>query len=82
MLLEMLRLKEDVEEVYGPGMFEKHIFRDISSYLGISKMGLSNKENENMQKQGTVVNKSLDKRSFADVVLRNGKKEDLSKKES
>lgn len=35
-LSNLLLMKGDVEEVYDKGVFEQHIFKDISDYLGLS----------------------------------------------
>lgn len=68
-IIELLLLREDVDEIYGNGMFAKYIGKDISKLLGL--------EGNNTEKRGSLDGvPDMQKKSFVDVLLNDKTRED------
>lgn len=68
-LSELFFMKGDVEECYGKGIFEKHIYKDVVHFLGVSEDCLTDHERERSGKYDKPVTSLKEKRSFVDVLL-------------
>lgn len=62
-LRQLIQMKEDVEELYGNGIFEKHVGLDIVRLLELNKV-----HSQNDDAQNTVEEVNAQKKSFASVV--------------